>query len=894
MADTFEEMYRSIRVQRGYLAGVRFVLRAMTDVVVAGVAERLVRALGRESNDDERADGVRLRMTGGEGSMFKDLQSDIRFSLRTLRRAPGLTGVLVLTLALGIGANTAIFSVLNGVLFRPLPYDSPSELVMVWHTGESGRRGVSGPDLQDYMDGAESFSIFASANALGTNLTGDGPAEKIVLSWVTPGFFELLGAEASVGRVLTVEDQIITDRDVITRPGYVPPPVATVLSHGLWQRRFGEDPSVVGRTLEINGQRMNVIGVMPPSFRLLLGPDAPMPTDIDAWTLMPVALTDFDRGGSNLTVLGRLAPGAGIEQAQEEMDRFAQHFRDTYPSHARLQTEVQVASLHDEVVGSVRPFLWILFGAVGLVLVIACANVASLLLVRASAREQEFAVRAALGGGRGRIVRQLLTESLVVALIGSLLGLIVADLGIGALLTLTPGNLPRVDDVGIDRTVLMFTMGVTVLASIVFGLVPAVRTSRARPALSGRGGSGGGRERANLRSGLIVAEVALSVVLVVAAGLLARSFLTLQRVDPGFDADNVVTVNVSLPFFQYRDADRRLSFHSLLGEAVADIPGVESAGAIAALPLSGRGGAWITPFALSEGDEAEWEASRADYRPVMPGYFEAMKTTTLLGRTFDRASNEPDAAPVIIVDHVFAQAAWGGADPVGRRVHIVVPSDNQLSERIGAEVIGVVEHVRHTDLTQDGIGTIYLPYRLNAWFESSLVLRTTGDPAGVGAAVRAALAEIDPSVPAFDVRRMDDYVADALAPTRFAMILPSFFAIVALLLAAVGLYGIISTAVQQRSREIGVRIAMGAERKGILRLVVGQGLGLTLMGIGIGLAVAALASRAVSALLFGVAPTDPVTFVAAAIGLGIVAVLACYVPAAGASRVDPVVALRTE
>jgi putative ABC transport system permease protein len=483
---------------------------------------------------------------------------------------------------------------------------------------------------------------------------------------------------------------------------------------------------------------------------------------------------------------------------------------------------------------------------------------------------------------------------LVVAVLGSLVGLIVANVGIEALLALRPGNLPRVDDVGIDRTVLMFTMGVTVMASIIFGLFPAIRTSRARPALSGRGGSGGGRERASLRSGLIVAEVALSVVLVVAAGLLVRSFLILQQVDPGFDSENVVAVNVSLPFFQYRDAARRRAFHTLLGDAVADIPGVESAGAIAVLPLSGEGGAWISPFALSEGDEAEWEANRADYRPVMPGYFDAMKTTTLLGRTFDRASNEPDAAPVIVVDDVFAQAVWGGEDPVGRRVYVVVPSDNQLSERVGAEVIGVVEHVRHTDLTRDGIGTIYMPYRLNPWFESSLVLRTTGDAAGTGNAVREALAEIDPSVPAFDVRLMDDYVADALAPTRFAMILLGFFALVALALAAVGLYGIISTAVQQRRREIGVRIAMGAERKGILRLVVGQGLGLTLVGVGLGLAVAALASRAVSALLFGVAPTDPITFVVASIGLGIVAVLACYVPASRASRVDPVVALRAE
>lgn len=900
MSETFEALLIERRSRQGAVAALRYGLVALLDLVLTGMGERIRRRLGDDPDPREVEIAVRTRLRGGEGSMFTDLRSDILFALRTLRSAPGVAVVLTLTLGLGIGANTAIFSVLHGVLLQPLPYANPGELAVVWHVGGSEaqrtRRGMSGLDLLDYRTETERFVGFAGASALGTNLTGDGQAEKVVLSWTTPNFFDILGVEAAIGRTLVEDDLVVTDRDVITRPGYVPPPVPVVLSHGLWQRRFGEDPTVIGRSLELNGQAMDVIGVMPPGFRLYLGPDALMPTNIDAWTLMPVALTDFGRGGTNFTVLTRLAPGVGMETGQEELERIAESFRELYPSHAEARTEVDLAPLHAEVVGDVSASLWVLFGAVGLVLLIACANVASLLLVRSGAREQEFAVRAALGGGHFRIVRQLLTESLTIAALGTVVGLFIARWGIELLLALRPENLPRLEGITLNGTVLAFTIAVTGVSAVLFGLAPAVKAATVvgSASLANRGSVSSGRSRVRLLSGMVIGEVALSVVLLIGAGLLLRSFVLLQQVQPGFDAEGVVTASVSLPFFEFSDEAKRANFYDELHRRVSELPGIESAAVTSWLPLAGEGDGWVSGYLTEGEDPVQWANNLADFRPVTTGYFQTMRTPLVKGRVFGSLDNRADGEAVALVDTRFAERVFPTTEPVGQRLMVAVPSANQLSETSWVTVVGVVEHIRYDDITSDGRGTVYLPLRMNPWFEASVVMRTGQSAGNSGQAVRAVIASLAPSVPVFDVRPLQGYVDDALAPARFSMTLMGIFALVAMVLASVGLYGVVSTSVQQRTREIGLRMALGAEAPGIYRLIVTHGLGLSVAGVILGIGVATVLSKAMASLLFGVAPTDLLTFGVTAVALVTVAGIACYVPARRASRVDPVVALRAD
>jgi len=898
MQAAFDALIRDERARGGVAAVAALTVRAVFDVLRTAAVERVRRLIPAldplaEAFEPEGAGPL----TGGEGMWWSDLISDLKFAVRTFRKTPGLVVVLVATLGLGIGANTAIFSVLDGVLLEPLPYDEPHELAVVQHRAteaENVVQGLSGPDLQDYLRLSKTFVGFAGMGAAGTNLTGDGPAQRVILSWVSPGFFELFGVDAEVGRILLPSDQVITDRAVITRPGFSPPPVGVVLSYGLWQRRFGADRGVIGRSLEVNGQAMNVVGVMPADFRILLPPGAPIPSDVDLWTHFPIALGDSNRNGTGLAVLGRLAPGVTLEEAQEEMTALSARLREQHEVHALRGTTAEVLSLHDQVVGPVGRTLWILFGAVGLVLVIACANVASLLLVRASAREHEFALRAALGGGRGRIARQLLTESVLVALLGGAFGLLMATLGIDVLLAMRPDNLPRGDTVGLNGTVLAFTGATALLAALLFGLVPAARGAAARGSgvLATRG-AGHEASRVRLRRTLVASQVALSLVLVVGAGLLLRTFSELQGVDPGFDAKGVVTVDLALPFFEYRSEDRRREFYSEVSRRVAGLPGVEASGGAAALPLSGRtlGSGSV---ARAEEDAASADAEQAGYRIVMPGFFETLRTPLLSGRSFDAGDSRTGAEPVVVVDGRLAARLWPEGEALGQSLWVGAPGPDQQNVPVQTRVIGVVQPMRDADLRADGIGTVYLPVGLNPWFEMSLVVRTRGDARLVAEAVRAEVAAVDRSVPLFRTRSLDDYVADALAPTRFAMTLLGAFAAVAMALAAVGLYGLIATTVQQRTREIGVRMAMGAERDEVLRMVVTQGLRLVAVGLAVGVVAAALVSRVMSSLLFGVAPTDVATFVLAPLALAAVALVACWIPARRAASVDPVQALRTD
>jgi putative ABC transport system permease protein len=823
---------------------------------------------------------------------------DIRYALRAFRRNPGFTTITIVTLALGIGANTAIFSVVNGVLFRPLPFEAPEELVLVWNElGNAGgsRSGISGRDLIDFREQSERFTDFAGTWALGTNLSGDDQPEQVTMAWVSTNFFSVLGVEAALGRMFLPEDKTNTDLSLLTDPNFTPPPGAMVLSHGLWQQSFGGDPDILGRTIRANGQSLHVIGVAPAGFRLFLPVDAPIPADADAWILFPIDMRQASRGQNNLTVIGRMKPDVTVAQGQLELDDISTYLRDNFPIHERLGTQMRSASMHGEAVGHVQPVLFVLLGAVGFVLAIACANVANLMLVRTSTRDREFAIRGAMGGSRGRIMRQVLTESALLAVLGAGLGIVLATWGIDLLLALRPENLPRVESVGIDANVLGFTLGASLLAAFLFGLGPAMQSTRTQlaQALKDRGSASDGPRRNRLRGTLVIGEMALSLVLLIGAGLLLRSFVMLSKVEPGFSSERVLTANFSLPFFSYREWDKRTGFFRELTERMAAIPGIESVGGVTPLPLSGE--ARTGHFTLDESDVEQWTRNEADYRPIMPGYFETMQTSMLSGRRFSAADNQTGAPSVAIVDETFAAQVWPDDDPIGQRLVIQVPNRTQTGAQTAwAEVVGVVQHVRHTDLSQDSRPTLYLPYETDGWFELSLVAKTSVEPLSVVDAIRREVQAIDADLPMFAVRTMDDYVADAMAPTRFALVLIAVFAGVAMVLASVGLYGVISYIVRQRTREIGVRIAFGAEGRNIMRLLLGKGLALAAAGVGIGLVAAYGLTRVMENMLFGVSASDPTTFAGIATLLVAVAALACYVPARRAMRVDPMMALREE
>lgn len=825
--------------------------------------------------------------------------SDIRFAVRSLARTPGFTLAAVLTLGLGISANAAVFSVINGVLFEPLPYDNPNALALVWHRFSNAnveRSRLSGPDFSDYQREAALFQGFAAAWAIGTNLSEEGEAEQITLSWVSTNFFDLLGVDPVLGRTFVPEDKTTTDLSLLTDPSYEPPHNVVMLSYELWQRRYGADATVIGRVITINSQSMTVIGVAPRGFRLLLPVGAEMPSGIDAWTLFPTNLADGNRAVANLTVLARLAPDVSIQAGQNELSSLAQRLRERHEVHERLGTEVSLAPMHDAVVSHVRPVLLLLLGAVGFVLLIACANVANLLLVRSASRNSEFAIRRALGGSRGRIAQQVLTESALLALAGAVVGIAFANWGVDLLLLLRPDTLPRADAVQLDGTVLVFVLGTTVLCALLFGITPALQSSADGVAtLRIRDGAPTSRHSSTLRSGLAVGEIALSMVLLIGAGLLLRSFILLNRVQPGFNPEGLVTARVSLPYFSYRDAETRAIFFERLTERVANLPGVEAVSGLTPLPLSGGDGQdWTGPYALRESDGDDWASNEADYRPVLPNFLRTMETRLLRGRGFTRADNAQDARRVVVIDDVLARRVWPDADPLGAQLRIsVLNAAATGSEAVWAEVVGIAEHARLRDLRIDGPGTIYVPYRAYSWFELGLILRTTVDPVVIGDAVRAVASDIDKAIPIFQVRPMQEYVADAVAPTRFVLVLLSVFALAASALATVGIFGVVSFTVRQRMREFGVRIALGANDRNIADLVLKHGLGLSAAGVLLGVAGAVVMTRMMSGLLFGVTPTDPIAFVVMASAVTMVTLVATYLPARKATRLDPVEVLRS-
>jgi putative ABC transport system permease protein len=823
--------------------------------------------------------------------------NDIRYALRSFSRRPGFTAVVIATLALGIGSNVAIFGVANAVLFRPLPYEDPEELALVWtQITNQPRALVSGPDFIDYRNETRLFEGFAGAVAIDGALTGDGPAEEITVAYSTANLFDVLGVAPLLGRNFEPADEAPIDPQLFLDPNAELPAGKLLLSHSLWRRRFGGDREVVGKTVRIDGASSIVIGVLPASFRIYLPEDAGMPTDIDAFGVIPSNFSDAARDAAWLTVVTRLKDGVTMEQAQQEMDALALRLREQYQHHADGKMQIAVNSMHRDVVEHARPVLLALLGAVGFVLLIACANVANLLLVRATTREREIAVRAALGSGRGRIIRQMLTESAVLAVAGAVVGVVLAWWGGRVLIAMRPETLARFEQFSIDGTVLLFTVSATALAALLFGLAPALRatSSNLADSLRDRGSDAGGVRGNKLRTTLVVAEVALSLVLLIGTGLMFRSFAKLQAVSPGFEPENVLTFTAPVPMFKYRDPVVRIDMATQIQNRIEALPGVRVVGATSLLPLAGGDQYGIGGYGVSGSTEEEWRSNRADYRGVLPGYLEAMGIRIVAGRALEPADNRMGALDVAVIDERLAERLWPNGEAVGKELQIERFSFQSFElERVPLQVIGVVENVRAQSLAADGRETVYYPYRFFPWFPLSFTVQATA-PLGLVNPIRSEVAAVDSDIPLSDIRVMDTYVDEALSQTRFALTLIGVFAGLALILASIGLYGVITYSVRQRTREIGVRIAFGASDGAVVRLVVSQGMLLALGGVGVGLVAAFVATRLVSSLFYGVTAADPITFAAVSLLLVGVAMVASYVPARRATRIDPVVALRDE
>jgi putative ABC transport system permease protein len=804
------------------------------------------------------------------------LLHDIRYAIRTMLKTPGFTGVAVLALALGIGANTAIFSVVNAVLLRPLPYKDPDKLVHVHRMQPPIERGpISRPDFFEWRDKQEVFAGIGAYDYQTLNLTGGDQAERIVAARVTGNFFELFDVTPAAGRLISAAD----DEPGASR--------VAVISFGLWRRRFGGQPDLIGQNLNLNGDSYSVIGVAPSSFDF--------PRRIDLWK--PAMLTEkkSTRGTNYLKIIARLKDGVSVPQAEAQMNQIAAALAEQYPAND-TNLKVKIVPLLEEQVRSLRSVLLILLGTVGFVLLIACANVANLSLARASARTREFAIRTALGANRMRIVRQLLTESLVLAIVGGALGVVFSIVGIGLLIRLAPANLPRINEVSVDRWVLGFTFGVSLLTGVIFGLIPALQVSKPDLNEALKEGSRGSSEghRTLLRRGLVVVEIALSLVLLVSAGLLIESIKRLTEVSPGFDPSKSLAADVSFPSTPpARGADslnaavqQASSFLAEARRKIAAIPGVREVGAINTLPVTGRGGTNGDFNVEGKPPFNPGEEPVAEFCLVTPGYFESIGIPVIRGRTLNDAdlSKKPE---YVLVNETFAKSYIGDDDPIGKRVRAL---DGEFHE-----VVGVVGDAKQWGLDRQASAEIYFSFsQLSLGQEATLVVRSDNDPAALTSSVRIAIGEVSHDAPVTRVRTMAQIVDDSIASSRFNMILMTIFAGVALVMAAIGLYGVIAYSVSQQTHEIGIRMALGASRSSVLSMVLRNGMSLALVGVGVGVAAALGLTRLIASLLYGVSPTDPLTFVVIALLLTGVALVACFVPALRATRVDPMVALRYE
>ena len=817
------------------------------------------------------------------------LLQDLRYALRMLRRSPVSTFIIIASLAIGIGANTAIFSVVNGVLLKPLPYPNPDRLAVLWLRSPGINIPEDWPSPGQYIDVRNenrSFQEMSISQGRSATLLGREQPERVELLLTSSSLFNLLGARPLHGRLLLPEDDV---------PGKAP---VVILSHGFWQRVFAADPAIVGRSITLNGvqsgsgadkNQFTVAGVLGPEF--LLNAEI-MPTvasirQMDLFLPLPLGADAVNRrGDENYNLMARLKDGVTMEQADADVSAIAARIRDKDKRDGTFT--IDVVSLLDQVVGNVRRAVLVLLGSVALVLLIACANVANLLLSRATARQKEVAIRTALGAGWQRLVRQLLTESVLLGMIGGTVGLLVAKAALYVVRTVNPGNIPRLDVIAIDGPVLVFTFGVSILTGIVFGLAPAYRA--ARPDLNnalkaggrntqGEGGLGSSRRR--LRSLLVVAEVALSLMLLVGAGLLVRSFVRIQQVTPGFNPENVISMRLGASGRQFPNPEARGEYFQQFADRLAAVPGVQVRGAVTALPFTssvGWGSISVEGWIPQPGQELQ-----VDQRAVTPDYFRTMEIPVRQGRVFSTFDTLPNAERVVIIDDKFAQRFWPGQSAIGK--HLWNDPKQPLT------IVGVVGTVKQYGLDVDGRIVVYRPSRGLLGYQ---VARASGDPAALSAALVRAIHEVDPTIPVYDIRTMTDRMSDSLARQRFSTLMLGAFAVFALVLAIVGVYGVMSHLVSQGTHDIGVRMALGAQRSRIVGMILRQGAELTVAGVIAGLIGAAALTRVMGTLLFGVGTHDLLTFSVVPLVLGSIALLAVYIPALRATRVDPVVALREE
>ena len=799
------------------------------------------------------------------------LLRDIRYGFRSLWKRPGFTLVALIALALGIGANTAIFSLVNAVLVQPLPFRDPDQLVWAWGRFRQGseRASVAPGDFVDYRDQNRTFEQLAAFFSIRfpINLTGSGEPERLNSSGVTGNYFQAMGVNPELGRTFTLENEKTGNDDV------------AVLSHQLWQSRFGGDPNIVNKSIVLDGKKSLVLGVMPKEFNFPQGTEIWVPMNFDKSPEMKQRKAHF------LRPVGRLKPGVTIAQAQADTDAIAARLEEQYPQ-SNEGCSMKLVGLRDQLIGDTRPTLFILLGSVGFVLLIACANVANLLLVRAAARQKEIALRTALGASRWRIVRQMITESVLLALTGGVLGTVLAMWGVDLLIAVSGDNLPPTAQVRIDGTVLGFTLLVSLITGVLFGLAPALRTMRVNLSNSLKEGgrsTGEGVQRNLTRSFLIVAESAVAVVLLIGAGLLIRSLIRLQHTSPGFDSHNVLTMRLDLPEVKYPTSEKTASFFKQLETRIGGLPGVESTGMITELPLSGQPN--DIPFFVEGRPPATHQSFGADFRYVNTQYFNALHIPLLRGRNFTDLE-VTNSANVILISELLAKEAFPNEDPIGHRLAVGMGDLGMF------EVIGVVGDVRHRALESEPIPAMYMPSFDRHWM--NLVIRAQGDPGQLAAAVRKEVKAIDPDQPVAAVKPMDDWLAISVSSHRYRTLLLGLFAVIALVLASTGIYGVMSYSVSQRTHEIGVRMALGARRFDVLRLILQQGMALVVLGLIIGILGAIGLTRVMSSVLYEVTPKDPVTFVVVALFLPVVALVACYIPARRATKVDPLVALRYE
>jgi putative ABC transport system permease protein len=870
MVQLFRARHAEARYHAAPWGAARFWRDILVDLAATAPAQRLASvASGLRARRD------RLRTDAGahhhsRGSM-ETLAQDTRYALRTLRARPAFTVVAVLTLALGIGANATIFSVVNELLLRPLPFHEPERLVTVWGVREGKRGGVSYPDLLDFSRESRAFSGIALLAGQTVNFTGGDTPDRLRGAFVTGSVFDVIGVKAAVGRTFT---------DAESEMGRAVP--VAVLSHELWKTRFGGDPTLIGRALQLNGRPFEVIGILPAGFR------SPF-DDPDVWIPGPFHTSKgaFDRANHFVPALGRLKPGATLTEARAELAIVADRLAREYPeSNAGWGADVE--PLQRTLTGDVRAALLTLFAVVGVVLLIACANVANLLLARAAARRREMSLRAALGAGRGRLVRQLLTESVVLSAAGGALGLLLAHAGLKGLLAVVPSSFILFRHVGVDGDVLLFSLVLAVGCGVLFGLAPALHASRANlnEAFVARGASAfAASGRFTARNVFVVAQVALSIVLLVAAGLLTRSLIGLQRLDPGFDPRGVLTMEFRLPATKYTEDAQAAAFMERAIAEIRRVPGVRSAALARAVPFSYNG---ATAGYVVEGREPApgVEPPESQLNTVTPEYFATLGIPLRAGRDFAGA-DRADAPPVVVVNEALARREWPDQSALGRRLR-AADGGPWLT------VVGVVGNAKHYGLGDAPVAQAYLPYAQTPGIFASVVARTAGDPLALAPAVRAAIWSVDRDQPVWKIRTLETMIRDTLGQQRFTMGLVAGFAAVALLLAGIGIYGVMSYAVAQRTQEVGVRLALGAQRGEVLRLVVRQGLALTGVAVAVGLVGALAAARVLASQLHGVSTADPLTFAAVPMVLGAVALVATYLPARRASRLDPMVALRYE